>query len=232
MPQAIAYIRCSTQEQADSGLGLDAQAGRIRAYCRMKGLALLDLVTDAGESGGKPLAAREGGQRLLAALRRCKAGAMVLLKLDRGFRNATDCLSTVERWDKAGVALHIVYLGGNAIDTTSAAGRFMLVVLAGAAEMERNLTRERTRSALAVKRANGQRVGAVPYGFDLAADGATLVPNEAEQAVIADIKAMRARGMKLKQIAGELTSRRIPTKTGKSPRWTHQAVARILSRCS
>ena len=57
-----------------------------------------------------------------------------------------------------GVALHIIDLGGNAIDTTSAAGRFMLVVLAGAAEMERNLIRERTKSALAVKRANGQRI--------------------------------------------------------------------------
>ncbi|UCC31059.1 MAG: recombinase family protein, partial [Phycisphaerales bacterium] len=183
------------------------------------------------ESGGKPLGAREGGQRLLAAIRQQKADAVVLLKLDRGFRNATDCLATVERWDKAGVALHIVDLGGNAIDTTSAAGRFMLVVLAGAAEMERNLTRERTRSALAVKRANHQRVGSVLYGFDLASDGATLKPNESEQAVIEDIKAMRAAGQKLKQIAAELTSRGVPTKTGKSPRWTHQAVARIVSRC-
>ncbi|MBI1827808.1 MAG: recombinase family protein [Planctomycetes bacterium] len=54
-----------------------------------------------------------------------------------------DCLTTVERWEKSGVTLHVVDLGGNAIDTASAAGRFMLVVLAGAAEMERNLTRER-----------------------------------------------------------------------------------------
>ena len=42
--------------------------------------------------------------------------------------------------------------------------------------MERNLTRERTRSALAVKRANGQRIGGIPYGFDLSDDGATLTP--------------------------------------------------------
>ena len=83
------------------------------------------------------------------------------MKLDRGFRNAGDCLATVERWERSGIALHVVDLGGNAIDTTSAAGRFMLVVLAGAAEMERNLTRERTRSALAGKRANGQRIGTV-----------------------------------------------------------------------
>jgi len=229
MPQAIGYTRCSTHEQADSGLGLDAQAERIRSYARLKGLDL-ELITDAGVSGGKPLATPEGGQWLLAAIQARKADTEVVLKLDRGFRNATDCLTTVEQWERKGVALHIVDLGGNAIDTTSAAGRFMLVVLAGAAEMERNLTRERTRSAMAVKRANAQRIGAVPYGHDLADDGITLVPNEAEQAVIRDIRAMRCRGMKLKEIAAKLTEQGVPTKTGKSQNWTHQAVARILSR--
>ncbi len=228
--QAIGYVRCSTQEQADSGLGLDAQAKRIRAYCTLKDLRLIDIIQDAGVSGGKPLASREGGQRLLDLIRRKRAEAVVMLKLDRMFRNAGDCLTTVERWEKSGVSLHVADLGGNAIDTTSAAGRFMLVVLAGAAEMERNLTRERTRSAMAVKRANGQRVGAVPYGYDLAADGATLVPNESEQAVIREIRTMRSRGMKLQKIAETLTGRGIPTKTGKSSKWTHQAVARILSR--
>ena len=86
--------------------------------------------------------------------------------------------------------------------------------MAGAAEMKRNLTRERTRSALAIKRANGQRIGAVPYGYDLADDGVTLVPNDSEQAVIADVTAMRARGMKLQQIASKLTQRGVPTKIG------------------
>ena len=62
----------------------------------------------------------------------------------------------------AGGAPCVVNLPGNAIDTTSAAGWSMLVVLAGAAEMERNLTRERTRSAMAVKRTNGERIGTVP----------------------------------------------------------------------
>ena len=228
--KAIAYTRCSTSEQADSGLGLEAQAERIRAYCTMRGSELLDLITDAGVSGGKPLASRDGGQRLLTAIRERKADAVVMLKLDRMFRNAGDCLTTVEKWEKAGVALHVVDLGGNAIDTTSAAGRFMLVVLAGAAEMERNLTRERTRSAMAVKRGNGQRIGTVPYGFDLSDDGATLIPNEAEQAVIAEIRKMRAARWTLERIADELTTRGVPTKTGKSESWTHQAVARILTR--
>ena len=228
--KAIGYTRCSTHEQADSGLGLDAQAERIRAYCAMKGLPLVDLITDAGVSGGKPLGKRPGGERLLNAIRQRKADSVVVLKLDRGFRNATDCLNTVEQWEGKRVALHIVDLGGNAIDTTSAAGRFMLVVLAGAAEMERNLTRERTRAAMAIKKANGERVGAVPFGFDLADDGTTLVDNAAEQAVLADIRAMRSAGKKLKQIADELSDRGVPTKTGKSDRWSHQSVARILKR--
>ena len=229
MTRAIGYIRCSTHEQADSGLGLEVQAQRIRAYCTLKGLAL-DIITDAGVSGGKPLASRDGGRELLEAIHKRKADAVVMLKLDRGFRDAADCLNTIGDWEKTGIALHVIDLGGNAIDTTSAAGRFMLVVLAGAAEMERNLTRERTRSAMAVKRANGQRVGAVPYGFDVADDGTTLIPNESEQAVIQDIRAMRSKGLTLERIAEALTERGVHTKTGKSQRWTHQAVARILKR--
>ena len=228
--QAIGYTRCSTNEQANSGLGLDVQEQRIRAYCEMKGLDLVRIDTDAAVSGSKPLAKRNGGSQLLEGLRQRKVNAVVMLKLDRMFRNAGDCLSTVEQWERQGVALHIVDLGGNAIDTTSAAGRFMLVVLAGAAEMERNLTRERTRSALAVKKANGQRTGSIPYGFDLDGDGKTLVESQTEQAVIRDIRSMRSSGKTLARIATTLTDRGIATKTGKSDRWSHQAVARILSR--
>ena len=228
--KAIGYIRCSTHEQADSGLGLEVQDERIRAYCTLKGLQLVEIIADAGVSGGKPLASREGGQRLLAAMKRRDATAVVMLKLDRMFRNAGDCLATVEHWERKGIALHVIDLGGNAIDTTSAAGRFMLVVLAGAAEMERNLTRERTRSAMAIKKKNGQLVGSIPFGCNLAVDGTTLVKDAAEQRVIEDIRAARAAGKTLAAIANDLTTRSVPTKTGKSPQWTHQAVARILDR--
>jgi len=230
MTNAIGYVRCSTQEQADSGLGLDDQEQRIKAYCALKMLSVREIVRDEGVSGGKPLASRPGGRAVLAAVKRRDADAVIVLKLDRMFRNAGDCLNVAEQWERAGVGLHILDLGGNAIDTTSAAGRFMLVVLAGAAEMERNLIRERTRSALAVKRANGQRIGTVPYGFDLAPDGKGLIPNADEQAVIADIRSMRhVTGWTLEAIAEELNERCVPTKTG-TTRWTHQVVRRILRR--
>lgn len=105
----------------------------------------------------------------------------------------------------------------------------MLVVLAGAAEIVWNLTRERTRSAMAVMRSVGRRIGTVPYGFDLRDDGSTLIENPSEQAAITDIRRMRSERKTLKRIAATLTERGIRTKTGK-PRWSHQAVARILER--
>ncbi len=70
----------------------------------------------------------------------------------------------------------------------------------------------------------------MPYGNDLADDRVTLIPNGAEQAVIRDIRMMRSCGMKLQEIAETLTGRGVPTKTGKSHRWTHQSVAGILRR--
>ena len=160
---AIGYVRVSTAEQADSGLGTAAQEERIRAYCRMKGLELPEIVSDDGVSGGKSLHSRPGGDALLDSLKRKLGLAVVVLKLDRSFRNAADCLATVEKWDKAGIALHVVDLGGNSIDSTTAAGKFMLTVLAGAAEMERNLTSERTKAAMQVKRARGQRISRHPW---------------------------------------------------------------------
>ena len=116
------------------------------------------------------------------------------------------------------------------IDTTSVARRFMLVVLPQAAEIERNLNRERTKAAIAFKRDEGRRVGTVPYGFDLADDGTTLIPNETEPAVIRDIGAMRATDTTLTGIAANLTEHGIPTKTGKANRWLHSAVAQTLNR--
>lgn len=228
--RAIGYVRCSTQEQADRGIGLEVQGERIRAYCTMRKLSLVRVISDPGVSGGKPLAKRKGGKDLLDAIKRGEATAVVMLKLDRGFRNAADCLATIERWERASISLHVVDLGGNAIDTTSAAGRFMLVVLAGAAEMERNLTRERTKSAMAVKRANGQRIGTVPYGYDLDDDGETLIENPQEQEVMRSMRLMRSQGYTLERIADQLTRRGIATKTGRSTEWRHQTVARILKR--
>jgi hypothetical protein len=66
--------------------------------------------------------------------------------------------------------------------------------------------------AMAHKKAKDQRVGTVPYGWDLNADGVTLIENPAEQAAITIVRELRVRGMTYQAIADELTSRGYPTK--------------------
>jgi len=140
--RAVAYVRVSTEEQATEGISLEAQNHRVRAYCELRGLELVDIITDAGVSAGKPLARRDGGARLLHLIRRGEAVAVVAFKLDRLFRNCADCLTVTATWDRSGVALHLIDLGGQAVDTSTAMGRFFLTVMAGAAEMERGLVAE------------------------------------------------------------------------------------------
>ena len=222
--QAIAYTRVSTGEQ---GLGLTDQRRQIEAYCTMRGLELVDLLTDNGVSGGKPLGDRQGGAKLLVALKRKRAGVVVMLKLDRGFRNAADCLATVEAWAKQGIALHIIDLGGSSICTDTAAGKFMLTVLAGAAEMERNLIRERTRAALSVKRDAGERVSRhAPFGYDF--DAGHLVENDGEQQAIRAAMELRQHGLSLRAISGELASRGHLSRNGRP--FTAKVLASVLNR--
>src|SRR5262245_10623214 len=84
MEEAISYIRVSSEEQADSGLGLEAQRQRIAAYCQMKGLRLAQVFEDPAISGGKPLASRPAGSQLLAAVKK-RTAIVIVAKLDRLF---------------------------------------------------------------------------------------------------------------------------------------------------
>ena len=223
---AVGYVRVSTEEQASHGLSIPAQKEAIAAYARMRGLELVEVIVDGGVSGGRPLGARPGGQRLLSLLAEGKATHIVALRLDRLFRNAADCLATVEAWTKRGYVLHLLDVGGNAIDTSSAAGKFMLTILAAVAEMERNLIAERIRNVMSWKRRNGKVFGHEPFGF--ARDGDNLVPVEAEQRALDLILDLRARGYSLGKIARTLEARGIPTKRG--GKWAAATVRKLLAR--
>lgn len=87
------------------------------------------------------------------------------LKLDRLFRDAEDALHQTKAWDKAGIALHLVDMGGQTLNTATAMGRFFLNMMAGFAELERNLIAERTATALAHKKTH--RGSLQPYSLRL-----------------------------------------------------------------
>ena len=87
-------------------------------------------------------------------------------------------------------------------------------------------TRALTKAALAVKKSKGQLVGAVPYGWQLAADGVTLEKNEGEQAVVEAVRTLRAEGLSLRAIAAELEARGLMARNGRS--WHATQVSRIV----
>ena len=225
----IGYTRVSTTEQATEGISLEAQEAKIRTYCDLKDFKLVDMVIDAGVSGGKQLSEREGGRRILEATAKGRVKGAVTLKLDRLFRDAADCLTTTRLWDKKGIGLHIIDMGGQAIDTSSAMGRMFLTMAAGFAELERNLIRERTKTAMQHKRNMGHLVGAVPYGHDLQEDGKTLIANEEEQVVARHIGRLRQAGVSYRGIADHLRLDGIKSKRGNG-RWTPRSVQLVLRR--
>lgn len=222
--RAVGYVRVSTEDQKNSP---EAQTDAIQSYCKLRELDLFKVVTDFGVSAGHPLSERPGGAEVLALVQAETVNAVIAYKLDRLFRDASDCLIVTKHWDEVGTSLHLIDLGGASVDTSSPMGRFFLTVMAAAAEMERNLTRERTKAIAAHKRKNNERIGTVPYGYHLADDKKHLEPDPWEQKVIGWIVQGRACGWTLERIVGWLAEHGAKAR-GK--RWHVTSIRRILAR--
>ena len=219
--KAIGYTRVSTQEQADSGLSLEGQRERIAAYCTAKGWTLTEVVTDAGLTGTNM--DRPGLSRVLDLVRRRQVDVVVTLKLDRLTRKVRDLGDLLEKFDRAEVAFSSVM---DSFDTTCANGRLVLNVLASVAQWEAEANSERTAAAMQVAKRQGRRVGAVPFGFSLADDGATLEPDAEVLETVAYIADLRRKGESLRGIARTLNV--AGTRTAQAATWTAEQVRRVL----
>jgi DNA invertase Pin-like site-specific DNA recombinase len=212
--KAVAYIRVSSDEQAEAGVSLDAQAAKLRAYSQVRGLELVEVISDPAVSGHTPLGERAGGRRLLGLVEAGTVEHVLAVKLDRLFRNALNCLQLVEIWSRQGVGLHILDMGGNAVDTSSAMGKMFLTMAAGFAEMERNLMAERTKAAL--ERERGERLGGhLPYGYEVVAGSKLLLESEADKKLMARAKRLQRQGLSVRAIAEKLAREGYVTRRGR-----------------
>lgn len=220
--RAIAYVRVSTDKQAEHGVSLEAQRAKLEAYAALYDLELVSVEVDAGASA-KSLE-RPALERALAELAAGRADALLVVKLDRLTRSVRDLGELVERCTCEGWALLSV---SDAIDTRTAAGRLVLNVLASVAQWEREAIGERTAAALAYKREKGEFTGGmVRYGFRLSSDGRTLVPDAREQAVMAEARELRAAGLSLRAVGAALEARGLmPRSAG---RWHAETVKAVL----
>lgn len=223
--KAIVYLRVSTEQQAESGLGLEAQEAKCRAYCEALDVTVVEVIVDAGESAGS--LQRPGLARVLASLDEGLADGVVVAKLDRLTRSVRDLGHLVETYFAERFSLLSV---GDSIDTRSAAGRLVLNVLMSVAQWEREAIGERTRDALAAKRARGERAGTVPFGYS-ADDAGKLSPEPAEQAVVERVRSLRQdRGLTVREIVVQLQSEGVVSRRG-TP-FQRSRVAEMLSAAS
>jgi DNA invertase Pin-like site-specific DNA recombinase len=185
----------STAEQAGKGDSLDTQRQQIEAWAMLKGWRVAECFIEAGVSGSVALADRPEGRRMLATVR--KGDVVITAKLDRAFRSAADALATLEAFKGQGVALHMIDLGGDVCG--NGISKLVFTILSAVAENERERIRERIREVkrhLAAQLVYGG--GKRPFGYDVV-EG-RLVPNAAELATLASMRAMRADGATLREI--------------------------------
>lgn len=205
----IGYIRVSTEEQADSRAGLEAQRAAIQAEATRRGWHLIEVVEDAGFSG-KDLR-RPGIAAALETLRSHRADTLVVAKLDRLSRSMLDFAALMDRATREHWALVALDLG---VDTSTPSGEMMANVLATFAQFERRLIGQRTKDALAQKVAQGIKLGR---------------PVEMSEEVRARIVAERAAGRSFSAIARRLTAEAIPTAQGGRQWYPSTVRAAVLS---
>lgn len=227
--KTIAYIRVSSQRQVDEGNSLEAQKRRIIQLAQFKGLSIApeDFLIEKGVSAGIPLWERPMGRVLRRKLLSGEYSNLIAMKLDRLFRITTDMLLTVQEVEDMGVRLLIADLGGEAIDTSTSTGRFMLTIFGGIAEMERGLISERTQEGMAQLKAQNKRFTESIFGWDVDVNG-MLIPNWYEQDLIDWMDwQIEVNGMSAAAVARSLNSRGITGKRG--GQWQGQSVKRTIS---
>lgn len=205
--RVIGYIRVSTEEQSDSGAGLEAQRTAIRAEAERKGWTLTAIYEDV--ASGKTMRGRTGLDEAVSAIESGDAGALIVTKLDRLTRSVADFAAMLERFNSHRWGLVLLDLG---IDTTTIMGEAMAHVTATFAQMERRRIGERTKEALAVKKQQGVKLGR---------------PRALSDEVRAYIVKLHAEGLSIRKIAERLNAESVPTAHG-GRQWYPNTVARIV----
>src|SRR4030081_2383690 len=148
MERAVAYLRVSTQQQQRSGLGIEAQRAAIERFAAAESLTIIGEYAEFETGkGADALDRRPQLAAALAAARKEKC-SVVVSKLDRLSRD----VAFVSGLMAQRVPFIVAELGRDA-------DPFMLHLYAALAEKERRLISERTKAALAARKAQGGQLG-------------------------------------------------------------------------
>ena len=213
MKTAIAYTRVSTAQQGRSGLGLEAQQAALARFAEAEGYSLLQTFQEV--ETGKGADALDRRPELAAALKAARQhkAPIIVAKLDRLSRDVHFISGLMSHKTPFIVA----ELGADA-------DPFMLHLYAALAEKERRVISQRTRDALAAKKAQGVKLGGLNAKGIQNRDQA-LARAEQLRPVFAELA-----GMSHRKMAAELNARKISTPAGGL--WHAVTVKRVLARLS
>ncbi len=219
---AVAYLRVSTDEQA---LGPEAQRAALTRWAASAGVEIVAWYEDLGVSGAAPLDKRPGLLAALAGLGEHGAGLLVVAKRDRLARSVPAAVAIEGQAKRAGARIVSAAGEGTDGDADDPTAQLMRGLADLFAQHERALIGQRTRAALNVKRARGERVGELPLGRMVGADGVTLIENPAEARAVELVHELRAAGLSIRAIADELNRRGVPAR---GERWHAKTVHRLV----
>ncbi|MFD9627877.1 recombinase family protein [Peribacillus muralis] len=210
------YIRVSTLEQANEGYSIAAQKERLIAYCKAQGWSIFKFYVDEGVSAkdtNRPQLAE-----LLENVINGKISMILVYRLDRFTRSVSDLYNMLKTLDKHNCAFKSAT---EIYDTSSAMGRMFIGLVALLSQWETENLSERVKMALEKKVSGGERVGNIPYGFDLSEDE-KLVKNDQAKIVLDMINKVKS-GMSANQIAAFLNK----TNNDRA-KWHTNGILRIL----
>jgi DNA invertase Pin-like site-specific DNA recombinase len=227
-PLLVAYIRVSTDRQAEEGHGLDVQREAITQWARSNGYRITAFLADEGISGSNGLAAREALADAFDLVRRRKAVGLVVYRLDRLARDLVvqeTLLAEIWRMGAEVFSTSSAEAGYLSDDPDDPSRTLIRQVLGAVSQYERSMIALRLRSGRRRKaETGGFAYGSPPLGYR--AEGKTLVHDPVEQEVLARVRGLRDDGLSLRGIASALNANGLRTKRGAS--WHPTTVARAL----
>jgi site-specific DNA recombinase len=191
--KAIGYVRVSTENQAKESISLNAQIAKVKAYASERNWDL-EIIKDEGRSGRDWN--REGAKLLWASINQNSVSDIIVYKLDRLSRSALDLSQIGEELNKRGIRLHSIRKN---VDTTSSMGRFFFRLIGEMVGLDRKRVSVSTRAALIRKKARGEWIGRIPFGFKL--EDGVLVENPEQMEIIRKAKKARREGVTFRELA-------------------------------
>jgi DNA invertase Pin-like site-specific DNA recombinase len=211
MQHAVAYYRVSTARQGRSGLGIEVQRAAVTRFADAEGYELTAEFVEA--ESGKGADALDRRPQLAAALAagRARKCPVIIAKLDRLSRDVAFIAGLM--------AQRVPFI---VAELSADADPFMLHLYAALAEKERRLIGERTKSALAVRKAQGARLGNPRNAREAAALGRQVQVADAHAFaanVLPIVESLRASGIRdLRGLAAALNDRGV--RTARGARWS------------